>query len=179
MCVVLPFASLFSSLPKASLGAIVIAAILSLFRFSDLTGLWQMSRPQALLGCLTFGLTLALSPRIDLAVLIGILLAIGVHLWREQHLVLTTWQEGASLHFEPHGVLWFGSAYRLEEALSDMLSENDGERLVLHLGGLGRIDLSAALMIQQLIGDAKLAGLEVELESIPPSAERWVTKLWQ
>lgn len=178
VCAVLPFASLFSALPKATLGAIVIAAVLSLFRFGDLTKLWQMSRPQAVLGWLTFGLTLALSPRIDVAVLIGIALATGVHLWREQRLVLNTWQEGKSLHFEPHGVLWFGSAYRLEETLSQMLSERDGERLVLHLGGLGRIDLSAALTIEQLINDAQAAGLSVELVDVPPSAKRWVAKLW-
>ena len=179
VCAVLPFASVFSALPKASLGAIVIAAILSLFSFGELIQLWQMSRPQAVLGWLTFALTIVLSPRIDLAVLMGIVLAIGVHLWREQRLVLKTWQDGESLHFEPHGVLWFGSAYRLEEALSEMLSEHNGERLVLHLGGLGRIDLSAALTIKQLINDAQTAGLKVEVANVPPSAERWIGRLWE
>ena len=152
---VLPFAWLISPLPKASLAAIVIAAVLGFIKLPQLYGLWHMSRPQALLAWTTFGLTLVLSPRIDLAVLVGVALAIGVHLWREQNLGFEAWLEDNTgdsvVHVRPHGVLWFGSAYRLEAYFGNVLSKYpDSDKLVVHLAGLGRVDLNAALVLKQL-----------------------------
>ena len=174
-----PFAWLIAPLPKASLAAIVIAAVLGLIKPVELFGLWRMSRPQALLAWATFVLTLALSPRIDLAVIIGVALAVGVHLWREQNLGFEAWLENETLHVRPHGVLWFGSAYRLETYFGDVLSKYpDSDKLVVHLAGLGRVDLNAALVLKQLLEDARAAGFAVTLEGTPPKAERWLG-LWQ
>ena len=176
---VIPFAWLVSPLPKASLAAIVIAAVLGLIKFPQLLGLWRMSRPQALLAWATFGLTLALSPRIDLAVLVGVALAVGVHLWREQDLGFEAWLEHTTVHVRPRGVLWFGSAYRLEAYLGNALSKYpDSDKLVVHLAGLGRVDLNAALVLGQLLEDARAAGFRVELRGTPPKAERWL-ELWE
>ena len=180
---VLPFAWLIAPLPKASLAAIVIAAVLGFIKVPQLYRLWGMSRPQALLAWATFGLTLALSPRIDLAVLVGVALAVGVHLWREQDLGFEAWlvdDAGDSVvHVRPHGVLWFGSAYRLEEQLGNVINKYpDSDELVVHLAGLGRVDLNAALVLKQLLEDARAAGFTVTLQGTPPKAERWL-ELWE
>ena len=47
-----------------------------------------------------------------------------------------------------------------------------------HLGGLGRIDLSAAMLLQELIVNTQHAGLDVELLEVPPMAKSWVTRIW-
>jgi SulP family sulfate permease len=83
----LPFTAVLSALPKAILGAIVVAAVLNLIQFRQLLELWRYSHPQASIAWLTFGLTLLLIPRIDLAVLMGIGLAVAQHLRREQRLI--------------------------------------------------------------------------------------------
>ncbi len=179
---VLPFVDLLSPLPKAVLGAIVIAAVLSLLRLRQLWRLRRYSRPQALIAWTTFGLTLVLSPRIEVAVLLGIGLAIAQHLRREQQLVIEYQYDDAVsvLHITPKGVLWFGSAWRLEETFTDLLATYPTSRSVqLHLGGLGRIDLSAAMMLANLIDDANNAGVAIELREVPPMARRWVERLWQ
>jgi hypothetical protein len=44
--------------------------------------------------------------------------------------------------------------------------------VALHLGALGRIDLSGAIGLQQLMGTAQLAGVMVELVDVPAHAER-------
>jgi hypothetical protein len=49
----------------------------------------------------------------------------------------------------------------------------------LHLEGLGRIDLSAAITLQELIKTAQEAELRVHLENIPPMAIAWSKRLWQ
>jgi SulP family sulfate permease len=172
---------MLSALPKAVLGAIVLTAIFSLIRPRQLLGLWHYSHPQALIAWLTFALTLGLAPRIDLAVLIGIGLAVAQHLRREQQLVFEHWldKDTGVLHFKPLGVLWFGSAASFEETFTALLAENPDVHVVrLHLGGLGRIDLSAAIVLKQLLDDAERAGLDITLLEVPPMAKSWVERVW-
>ena len=72
----LPFAGILTDLPTAVLGAIVIAAVARLIRLDQIVRIWQFSKPQAAVAGVTFGATLVLSPRIDIAVLLGIYLLI-------------------------------------------------------------------------------------------------------
>jgi SulP family sulfate permease len=161
------------------LGAIVISTVINLVRPRQLLGLIKYSRPQAAISLLTFILTLALAPRIEIAVLIGIALSVAHHLRREQQLVFDHWMDASGLHFKPQGVLWFGSAYTVEVEFAKLLAEHpEAEDIKLHLGGLGRIDLSAAMMFKQLMEDAKAAGMKVELIDVPPMAKSWVDRVW-
>ena len=74
-----------------------------------------------------------------------------------------------SFHLRPAGVLWFGTAQKLDDRFIALLAENpDAERLEIHLLGLGRIDLTGALALQKVISDARRAGLDVEVG--PPPA---------
>jgi SulP family sulfate permease len=126
----------------------------------------------------TFVLTLALAPHVERALLIGIALAIGVHLWRELALDIDTSTEGDTLHLRPLGVLWFGTARSLEQSFLGLLAAHpDARRLAVHLDGLGRIDLSGALALRSLLEDARRAGLEVDVLDVPPRARRVVERV--
>ncbi|MCY4086492.1 MAG: SulP family inorganic anion transporter [Actinomycetia bacterium] len=174
----LPFAGSLESLPRAVLGAIVIGAVLPLVRLPPLLRLWRHSKPQFAVAWATFGLTLGLAPDIQWAVVAGIGLAIAVHLARELSLDIEVEDVAGTLHLRPIGVLWFGSANVLENAFVDILAKHrDAERLLIHLGGVGRVDLSGALVLRRLVQQARSSGLEVELANVPPRARRWVASL--
>jgi SulP family sulfate permease len=167
----LPFAAAVSSLPLAVLSAIVIGAVVSLVRPLPLLRLARLSRPQFLVALATFALTLLLSPHVEQAVLIGIGLAVAVHLWRELSLEVPSWTEGDALHLRPRGVLWFGTAPRLEDTFLALVEQHSGaKRLLVHLDGLGRIDMTGALALRGLLQEAREAGVVVELVDIRP---RW------
>lgn len=167
--VFLPFAAVLAPLPGAVLSAMVIAAVAGLVRLGPLLSLWRVSRPQFLVAAATFTLTLALSPRIDQAVLLGILLAVVVHLWREITVVVDHWTEGDVLHVRVHGVLWFGSAEALKNRLVDILADHPtAGRVVLHVERLGRVDLTGALAIEMLVSEQAAAGVEVAVEGAHP-----------
>jgi sulfate permease, SulP family len=167
----LPFAGVLSPLPAAVLAGIVIGAVAPLFRPLPVLRLARLSRPQFLVASVTFVLTLALAPHIEEAVIVGVMLAIAVHLWRELRLEAPSWTEDGALHLRPRGVLWFGSAARLEDAFLGLIGgETDADRLVLHLDGLGRIDMTGALALRRLLDEARAAGLEVEIVDVRP---RW------
>jgi len=176
----LPLTGLFESLPTAVLGAIVIVAVAPLVHPRSMWNLWTFTRPQAVVGLLTFVLTLALAPRVERAVLLGIGLAIAVHLWRELHITVPHWTEGDTLHLRPRGVLYFASAPALEETFTRLLAEHvDARALVVHCEGLGRVDLTGALALKAVLDDAAAAGIETELREVPPQAQAVISRVLQ
>jgi SulP family sulfate permease len=167
----LPLGFLLGPLPQAVLAATVIVAVAGLVRLLPLARLARLSRPQFVVAGVTFALTLYLAPHVEAAVLVGVGLAIAVHLWRELSLEVPSWSEGDVLHLRPRGVLWFGSAARLEDAFFALIADHpQAERLIVHLDGLGRIDITGALALRGLLQEARDGGLLVELTDVRP---RW------
>jgi SulP family sulfate permease len=163
----LPFAFVLEPLPRAVLGAIVIAAVLPLIRLAPVMRLLRFSRPQFLVAAATFVSTLVLEPHVEQGVLIGIGLSVAVHLWRELHLEKRVWREGSTLHLRPEGVLWFGAAQSMQdEFIAHLLEHPDIERLVVHLGAIGRLDVTGALALRAIVDEARRAGVELELSGV-------------
>jgi sulfate permease, SulP family len=174
----IPAAGLLADLPSAVLGALVIAAVLPLFRILPVVRLWRVSRPQFLVAAGTFASTVALSPHVERGVLIGIALAIAVHLWRELHVEVKVWEEGSDLHVRPGGVLWFGAAQRLEDrALAALAAHADVRRLVLHLDRIGRLDVTSASVLRSVIEEARRSGLDTELVGIEARDRRLIDRV--
>lgn len=169
----LPFAGVMSALPRAVLAGIVIAAIWKLVKPRAVLRLWKLSPPQAIVGWTTFVATLALAPKIDQAILLGIALSAAVHLWRELSPQVTAEREGDTLVVAPSGVLWFGSAPALEDLVFERVAEeSDVKRIELRCGGLGRIDLTGAHTLAELVGHARRTGVEVVVVDVPDHAQQ-------
>lgn len=169
----LPFASVLSPLPRAVLAAVVIAAVWKLLRLRPMLELWSLSRPQAIVGWTTFFLTLALAPHVEEAVILAVVLAMSVHLWREMTPGFVARTVGDTLHLELRGVLWFGSAPILERAiLAHLEASRNLRRVVLHLGGLGRVDLTGAMALGRLREDIETSGMEFHLCDVPGHSAR-------
>jgi SulP family sulfate permease len=176
----LPMANILSHLPTAVLGAIVIVAMVPMLSVKAVREFWKQSRPQAFVAAATLVVALVLAPRIDRAVIFGIVLAIVVHLWRELHVRVPSWTEGEVLHLQPRGVLFFASAPLLEDTFSDLLAAHpDAQELVLHCDGLGRVDLTGALALRAVFDDAKAAGIAVRLDDVPPQSQRILSRVLQ
>ncbi len=175
----LPFAGVLADLPRAVLGAVVIAAVLKLMDPRPVLEVARASRAQGAVAAVTFAATLFLAPRIERAVVIGVGLAVLVHLWRELRLRVGADVAGTTLTLRPAGVLFFGSAPSLDDTLvAELAGHPDVTRLVLNLEALGRIDYTGARALRDLAEEATQAGLEVEVTSIPTHAERILAAVW-
>lgn len=164
----LPFGFLVAHLPQSVLAATVLVAIVPLARVKPMIEVFQASRIQFSITITTFVLTLALSPHVERAVIVGAVLSVVIHLWRELRLDVDASRIGTVLHLRPSGVLWYGTAQKLDDRFIALLAENpDAERLEIHLLRLGRIDLTGALALKKVISDAKRAGLIVEVGPVP------------
>ncbi|HYF28057.1 MAG TPA: SulP family inorganic anion transporter [Baekduia sp.] len=164
---VLPVVFLLEPLPKAMLGAVVIAAVLPLLRLGAFAELWARSKPAFLIAAATFAATIAFEPHVERGVLAGVALSVAVHLWRELRLDLACWRDGSTLHARPSGVLWFGVAQALEERLLAVLAdEPDVDRLVVHLDAVGRFDITAAMALRAAFEHARAGGVAPELADV-------------
>ncbi len=76
----LPFADVLAPLPRATLGGVVIAAVVGLVRPVALVSMVRRSSADALVAWATFAATLTLAPRVEQGVLVGILLSLAVGL---------------------------------------------------------------------------------------------------
>ncbi len=176
----LPFASVMDDLPRAVLAAIVIAAVAQLIRIRQLLRIWRFSRPQALVAWTTFVATLILSPRIDLAVVLGIGFGITVHLWRELRVQVESTYRDRTLTLRPLGVMYFASAQDVDAALLNQLAEHpEAIQVVFDLSALGRIDLTGALALKNLVDDAHAAGLVVDITGVPPQSRRILDRVFE
>lgn len=174
----LPFMSVLKDLPTAVLGASIIMAVRTLITIRPFLEYRRYTRLQFKVALVTFGLTIAVAPHVERAVIAGVALAIGAHLWRELRVSLRAWTEGTTLHLALKGVLYFASAPLLEERLGMLLSENQNvEHLVVHLDGLGRIDVSGALALRELLDQAEAAGLQPTIDDIPPQARKIIRRV--
>ena len=102
-----------------------------------------------------------------------------MHFRRETLIRVTAQQHGTSLVLQPSGVLFYGSAARLDEAFSVQLSEHpEIQSVVVDLERLGRIDYTGALALKEFLDDAAAAGLDVAVRDIPPHAEGTLNRSW-
>jgi SulP family sulfate permease len=156
---ILPFAGELASLPMAVLAGVVIAAVGSLVDIRKPLLYWHWSKPQFAVGVVTAVSTLVLAPRVERGVVLGVAAALAVHLWREMRVPVPADVENDVLHLRPSGVLYFGSAPAVERAINAAIVQHPGvTRVVLHLDAVGRLDLTGALMLRDLVEEAVAGG---------------------
>jgi sulfate permease, SulP family len=174
----LPFTSVLANLPKAVLGTVVIVAVVPLIQIRRILEYRRYTRLQLAVATTTAILTVAFVPHVELAVVAGIGLAIGAHLFRELRVSVKAWTDGETFHLAPKGVLYFASAPLLADRLGDLLHDHpDARRLVVHLDGLGRVDITGAMALRALLADAEAAGLEARVADVPPQAEKIIRRV--
>ena len=125
-----------------------------------------------MIALFTFVATLALAPRIDLAVLLGMAAAAGVHLIREaSRLSVETEADGSTLTMRPSGVLFYASSQAFAREFNENLAQfPDVTRVVIDLEGVGRLDLPGTMQLKTVAWDAEQAGLEVDIVNVPEHA---------
>jgi SulP family sulfate permease len=120
----LPFASVLEPLPTAVLGAIVLAAASSLVKPLKLLRLWQRTKTQALLAWATAGAVLAFTPRVERAVILGVILTTVLHLscrFSMDHVR----DESGRITVQPVGMIWLANDAKFEQGLRDAAKGSD------------------------------------------------------
>jgi SulP family sulfate permease len=169
----LPFASNLETLPRAALGGVVFTAVFRLIQPVPIIKMWTKSAPQAAIATGTFAATLLTAPNVERGVIIGVVLSIAFHLYREMRTDHDHEVVDGALHIRPSGVIWFASTPALEDAVRSAVLENSTiTSVVIDFVRCGRLDYSGAQTLGAVVDDLLAQGIDVSIVNVPPHAER-------
>ncbi|MCU0542608.1 MAG: solute carrier family 26 protein [Oscillatoriaceae cyanobacterium Prado104] len=174
---------LFYFLPQASLAAIIVMAVSSLFDFGTLKRLWVYNKADAFAWISAFLAVLITS--VEKGILLGAAVSIILHLWRtsKPHIAVVG-RVGNTEHFRnvlryevktcPHVLavrvdasLYFVNAKYLEDYLIKAVSDRpEVKYLLLVCSAVNSIDGSALETLKSLIADLKTRGIEFYMSEV-------------
>ncbi|MFH1566547.1 MAG: SulP family inorganic anion transporter [Gemmatimonadota bacterium] len=177
---------LLRHLPQAALAAVIILAVLSLFRVDPVRQAWRVSRVDAAIAVVTFAVTLVAAPRLHLGIAVGVALSLAQYLRRTMrpHVAylarsprgplvdadangLQLDQRIAIIRFD--GRLYFGaSAYFQDKVLEAVSRLPELRYLVLDAGGINQLDSTGEQTVRQVVEDLRDAGLDVYFTRVKP-----------
>ena len=64
-------------LPQATLAAVIITAVINLIKFKPIKYAWRVQKQDAIISIITFIVTLALAPELELGIIVGIVLSLA------------------------------------------------------------------------------------------------------
>jgi SulP family sulfate permease len=178
--------------PQSVLAAVVVAAVVSLIKPGTLLRLWRVSRVEAVIGGMTFALTLATAPRMYWGVLVGLLMNLSHFLYQRLHprIIEVGLHPDGSLRdrhlwqlapLAPHllalrmdAELDFASASALERRVTEHLATHrDVVHLCLLAQPINRIDVTGVETFATLLallrsrgGTLHLSGLKLPVEQV-------------
>jgi len=172
-------------LPKPVLAAVITMAVVGLINLGALRRAWSASRDDGLCATVTFVATLAFAPNIQNGIAIGVLLSLGLLLYRMMR------PRVAILGMHPDGTLRDASAHnlaplhprlsavRFDGALRFMnvsffeaavlkveQDQPDATCILLTCGGINQIDASAVEMLMLLVDRFRANGLTLVFSGI-------------
>ena len=173
----LPFASVLEPLPTAVLGAIVLGAVSSLVRPTRLFGLWKRSKTQALLAWSTAAATLILTPRLERAVILGVVLTFVLHFSRRFSMEHSRASDG-SVTVQPVGLLWLATNRHFDAGLRDAALAADGD-LVIDFGRAPFLNDYAIDAMRSVADELGAHGQTLRWLHPPPGTERMLNTIYR
>ncbi len=166
-------------LPQATLGAVIVMAVFSLFSMKTIVRAWRVERHDGVAAIITFVSTLLFAPHLEIGILIGIFLSLALFLYRTmrptfvelsrhndgilrdvKRFQLRTSKTVAIYGFDSD--LYFANAGYLEGKLLNSLSQKpDLKVVILDLEGVGQVDATGESMLEKMADRLKVNGVEL------------------
>lgn len=171
-------------LPQATLAAIIIVAVISLIKIYPIQHAWKVEPHDGVVAVVVFFATLVFAPYLGKGILLGVLLSLGLFLYRTMspNLVEVAMHEDGSMRdAQAHGLktsdsiavyrfdgdLYFANAGYLEGKLLNYIAQKPKLKvLVLDMESIGQIDSTGEEMLEKLADRLKSAGIEFYLARV-------------
>lgn len=165
-------------LPQATLAAVIIMAVVNLIKIAPIKHAWKVEPHDGIVAVVTFVATLAFAPHLDKGILLGVVLSLGLFLYRTMspNLVevardvdgtmrdakahnLKTSDTVAVYRFD--GDLYFANTGYMEGKLLNNVAQKPSLKvLVLDMESIDQVDSTGEEMLEKLSDRLKSAGIE-------------------
>jgi len=171
-------------LPQSVLAAVIMMAVIGLVNVSSVIRAWRAQPYDGAIAVITFVFTVGFAPHLDKGIMIGVLLSLGVALFRHMRpavAVLAKHPDGSFRNAERWGLrecryiapirfngsLFFASSTYLEDRVLERTATMPELKHVLFVGnGINDLDASAEEMLAALIDRLRNAGYEVSFSGL-------------
>ena len=173
------FTPLLYHLPQATLAAVIIMAVIKLIRIKPIKHEWDVQPHDAIVSVITFVLTIAMAPHLDKGMLIGVMLSLGLYVWRSRrpHMAILSRHgddtlRDAEAHILPvcehisvlrfDGPLYFANAGYFEDKVLERLAvKPELKFLLVDAEGINEVDATGEEMLYELIKRLDKMGIEL------------------
>ncbi|WP_297527332.1 SulP family inorganic anion transporter [Thiohalobacter sp.] len=164
-------------LPQAVLAAVIIVAVVNLVKIEPIRHALHVQKHDGIAAIVTFLLVLVLAPHLEMAIIAGVVLSLGLYLNRTMHprfVELALHPDGtlrdADLHGlarDPHvaflrfdGSLYFANSGYFETRVLEVLADHpELQVIVLDAEGINQIDATGEQMLRELVARLGTAGV--------------------
>lgn len=177
-------------LPQATLAAVIMIAVIGLVNIKALRRTWQVQRNDGVVAVITFILTLAFAPHLEWAIVIGVMLSLGMVLYRtmQPHVVelsrhtdgslrdahaygLKTCEEICVLRFE--GSLYFANISYFEDKVMQAMADKPDLRFIIVDGvSINNVDSTGVEMLEAVTERLYEVGVQVLFSRVKRQATR-------
>lgn len=174
----LHFSQYLYHLPQATLAAVIISAVINLIRIKQIKYAFRVHAHDGFIAMLTFVLTLVLAPHLEQSIFVGVVLSLGLFMYRTMHPNITILSRASDgelrdagsnilqtcpsitlMRFE--GPLFFASAMYFEEKVLERVAVKPNLKfIIVDAEAITEIDATGEDMLHQL--SLRLAALHIE-----------------
>lgn len=171
-------------LPQCTLAAVIMMAVIGLIQPAGFLHSWKVAKYDGAISVITFIATLAFAPHLDKGIMIGVILSLGVFLYRNMRPAISSLartEEGElrdatrfGLDLCSHvdmvrfnGPLFFANASFLDEAITGRLqSKKRLKHIVLVAKGINDMDASGEEALALVIERCRSRGVDISLAGV-------------
>lgn len=164
-------------LPQATLAAVIIMAVVNLIRIQPIRHAMKVQPHDGFVAIVTFVLTLIMAPHLDKGIIVGVVLSLGLYLYRSMHprfAELSMHEDGTLRDAQVHGLetcqhislfrfdgsLYFANAGYLENKVLESIADKPLLRfVVLDAEGINQVDATGEEVLRDLCERLKAIGI--------------------
>jgi SulP family sulfate permease len=166
-------------LPQATLAAVIIMAVVNLVKIEPIKHAMKVQKHDGYVSIITFALTLVMAPHLEKSIIIGVLLSLGLFLYRSMRPRFAelslhadgTFRDAYAYNLERcrdisvlrfDGSLYFANAgYFESRVLANVASKPELKYVILDLEGINQLDATGEAVIGSLYEHLETAGVSV------------------
>ena len=174
-------------LPQSVLAAVIMMAVIGLVNVSGFVHAWNVQWYDGAISIISFLCTLAFAPHLDKGIMVGVLLSLGMFLYKSMRPTVTSLsrhEDDALRDAMTHGLaqceyidlvrfegpLFFANASYLEDKINErMMSRKNLKHIVIVANAINDIDASGEEVLSLLIENVRAAGVQLSFSGVNES----------
>lgn len=165
-------------LPQATLAVVIIMAVLGLVKFEPIKHAWKAEKHDGIVAVVTFVLTLVLAPHLDQGIVIGVVLSMGLFIYRTMRprfAITSRFHDGTFRDLKIHPELdrcknivlirfdmslyYANAGYFETEVLRVFADHPEAKFIILDAEGINMLDSTGQMVLTQLYERLEKAGV--------------------